>query len=500
MKSKTILRLCLGAGAAGLLAACTTVGPDFKPAAAPATPGYAMAGDAPAPQAALGDRLAADWWSLYRSPEIDAVVRQAVAGNHTLESARASLSQAQHAVLAQDSSLTLDANASVQEQRVNLAAFGFSNLPGPNGPISLSNPTFTIYSFGLNGRYDFDLFGQRRREREALLARAEAQGLQTQAAYLTLSAQVVNQAIAIASLRAQIAAAEDITKSDQANLDLVTKAYKLGGGTRLDVTTVQTELSSDRTTITPLRQQLAVSRHALALLLGQAPADWTPPDFDLEKISPPDRIPVELPSVLVRDRPDIRAAEARLHAATAQIGVAQADLYPKITLDASITQSALHPWDLFKYAATGFSAGPGVSVPLFHGDELKAKVRVAQDAARGALADYQQTVLSAFVQVADGLQAVAHDDQSIADADAELKASTDSLRLQRLRYQDGKVGLLPVLDNQRSYARARLAVIRARAQKLQDTAALLYAVSRNWDPAATTAAPQVATAATAASR
>ena len=198
--------------------------------------------------------------------------------------------------------------------------------------------------------------------------------------------------------------------------------------------------------------------------------------------------------MLVRDRPDIRAAEARLHAATAQIGVAQADLYPKITLDASITQSALHPWDLFKYAATGFSAGPGVSVPLFHGDELKAKVRVARDAANGALADYQQTVLSAFVQVADSLQAIAHDDQSIADADAELKASTDSLRLQRLRYQDGKVGLLPVLDNQRSYARSRLAVIRARAQKLQDTAALLYAVSRNWDPAATAPAPLVVTA------
>ena len=130
----------------------------------------------------------------------------------------------------------------------------------------------------------------------------------------------------------------------------------------------------------------------------------------------------------------------------------------------------------------------------------RSKSGGAQDAARGALADYQQTVLSAFVQVADSLQAVAHDDQSIADADAELKASTDSLRLQRLRYQDGKVGLLPVLDNQRSYARSRLAVIRARAQKLQDTAALLYAVSRNWDPTATTAAPQVATAATATSR
>ena len=494
-----LLRSLTCAASLAALGACATVGPNFAAPAASAVPAYAQAGDVPVTEAVIGDRLAGDWWALFHSPEIDATVRQAVAGNHSLESARASLAQARDTVAAQQSRLSLDANAGVNEDRVNLTSFGFNQFPGPNGPITLENPTFTIFSFGLSGRYDFDLFGQRRREHEERLARAETQAWQTDAAYLTLTAQVVGQAVAIASLRAQIAAAEDITRSDQQNLDLVTKAYKLGGGTRLDVSTVQIELASDQALITPLRQQLAVSRHALALLVGQAPADWAPPDFDLDQITEPTSVPVELPSVQVRDRPDIRAAEARLHAATAQIGVAQADLYPKITLDASITQSALHPWDLFKYAATGFSAGPGVSVPLFHGDELKAKVRVAQDAARGALADYQQTVLSAFVQVADSLQAVAHDDQSIADAEAELKASTDSLRLQRLRYQDGKVGLLPVLDNQRSYARSRLAVIRARAQKLQDTAALLYAVSRNWDPAATTAAPQVATAATAAS-
>ncbi len=291
---------------------------------------------------------------------------------------------------------------------------------------------------------------------------------------------MVSQAIDIASLKAQIAAAEEIVASDQSNLDLVSKSYRLGGGTRLDVTTVQTQLSEDQGTITPLRQRLSAARHALALLVGRAPSDWAPPEFELDRIGQPGAIPVALPSELVRDRPDIRAAEARLHAATAQIGVAQADLYPKLSLTGSIAQSALHPEDLFSFGATGYGIGPQLSVPLFRGDELRAKKRMAEDAARAALATYEQTVLKAFVQVADSLEAIANDDVQIADAQRAYQAASDSLRLQRLRFQDGKSALLPVLDAQRSYARASLGSIRARAQRLQDSAALLYAVSHSW--------------------
>ena len=491
-------RLLSFASVAALLGACTTVGPDFTTPAAPAAPGYAMAGDAPTREAAVGQQLAGDWWALFRSPELDQTVRQAVAGNHGLEAARASLAQAGDAVQAQASRLKLDADGQLAKDRVNLSSFGFSQLPIPGGgTLSLSNPTFTIYSFGASGSYDFDVFGQRRRERERLLADQEAQAYQTDAAYLTLTAQVVSQAIDIASLRAQIDAAEEVVKSDQSNLDLVTKSYQLGGGTRLDVSTVQTELASDQAIITPMRQQLAVARHALALLVGQPPSGFTPPEFDLDHIAQPDQVPVELPSALVHDRPDIRAAEAELHAATAQIGVATADLYPKLSLTGSITQGALHPSDLFSYSATGFLVGPSVSVPLFHGQELKAKKRMAEDEARQSLATYEQTVLKAFVQVADSLQAVSHDDQAIIDANNQLAASTDSLNLQRLRFQDGKTGLLPVLDAQRSWARARIAAVRARAQRLQDTAGLLYAVSHNWNRAATTE-PQTSTVASAA--
>ena len=482
----TLIRTLAGASLATLLAACTTVGPDFKPPVPLAAASYAMAGDQPTPQAApqetSGERVADEWQGLFASPEIDQTVRQAVAGNRSLESARASLAQARDAIETQAARASLNASATAAEDRVNLKSFGFATFPGPSGPISLSNPTFQYYSFGLNGRYDLDLFGARRRERESLLANAEAQALQNDAAYLTLTAQVVGQAIDIASLRAQIANAEAVANSDRQNLDLVTKAYKLGGGTRLDVATVQTEVASDEGAIPVLRQQLAAARHALALLVGQAPDQWSPPDFDLDRISQPSPVPVTLPAELAHARPDIRAAEARLHAATARIGVATADLYPKLELTGSFAQSALRPADLFSYDATGFLLGPTLTMPLLNRGELKAKQRVAQDAARQALADYQQTVLKAFVQVSDSLQAIANDERSVTLAQQGLQAATDSLRLQRLRYQDGKSGLLPVLDAQRSYARASSAAIQARARRLQDTAALLYATSRGWKP------------------
>jgi NodT family efflux transporter outer membrane factor (OMF) lipoprotein len=473
--------LLLACAAAALLAGCATVGPSFKTPEAPATPSYAMTGDAPSAESEVGDRLAGDWWTLLRSPEIDATVRAAVAGNRSLEAARQSLAEARDAIASQAPAATLDFGASAQGERANLAAFGFSQLPLGGKTVTIANPTFGAYSFGLTGGYDFDLFGQRRRQHEQLLAQADAQAFETDAAYLTLTSQVVGQAVAIAGLKAEIAARQEIVDSDKTNVELVQRSFEAGGGSRLDVVTAQTELAGDEQDISPLRSQLAAARHALALLVGQPPANWTPPDFDLDRIGQPASLPVELPSELVRDRPDIQAAEAQLHAAMAQIGVAKADLYPKLTLTASIAQTALNPGALFSYAATGFAIGPNLSLPIFGRGQLGAKVRMAEDEARGALATYQQVVLAAFVQVADGLQAVTFDDQSIVQADRALASAKENLALQRQRFEAGKSALLPVLDAQRSYARATLARVRSRAQRLQDSAALLYAVSRNWD-------------------
>jgi NodT family efflux transporter outer membrane factor (OMF) lipoprotein len=466
-----------------MLAACATVGPDFeRPVSPSGASGYAMAGDRAPLEAAAGEAAAKDWWALFRSEELDRTMRQAVAGNRSLAAARATLDQARHAIAAQDPKLVVDANAAVNHERINFAAFGFSSFPGQVG--ALENPTVTLYSFGANARYDFDLFGQRRRETEALVAQAEAERFQADAAYMTLTAQVAGQAINIAALEGQIAALEDVAASDRQNLEMVREAYRLGGGTKLDVTTIESELAKDEGEISPLRNQLSAARHALALLVGQAPADWTAPRFTLASFRQPDRVPVALPSELIRARPDILAAEARLHAATAQIGVAEGDLYPKVSLTAAITQTALKPLKLFSYDSTGWSLAPGVSLPLFNRGQLKARQAMAQDAARGALANYQQVVLEAFVQVADSLEAIALDDEAIALQTRAVDASSESLKLVRLRYQGGRTGLLPVLDAQRSYSRSRRDLVRAQAQRLRDTAQLLYATGAPWTPAA----------------
>jgi NodT family efflux transporter outer membrane factor (OMF) lipoprotein len=469
-------------GSTAILSACTTVGPNFERPAAPAARGFQMAGDTRPVEAAVGEKIAADWWTLFHSRELDETVRRAVAGNRSLAAAQATLDQARHAVAAQDPKLVVDANASVNHERINFAAFGFSSFPGSTAPVE--NPTVTLYSFGANARYDFDLFGQRRRETEALLARADAARYQADAAYMTLTAQVTGQAINIAALKAQIAALEDVVVSDRENLRLVQDAYRLGGGTKLDVATVESELARDEAAITPLRNQLASSRHALALLVGQAPADWSPPDFTLASFTQPERVPVSIPSELVRNRPDILAAEARLHAATAEIGVAEGDLYPKVSLTAAIAQTALKPLKLFSYDSTGWSIAPGVSLPLFNRGQLKAKRAMAEDAARASLANYQQVVLEAFVQVADGLEALALDDEAIAQHNRAVSAASENLELNRIRFRGGKSGLLPVLDAQRTYARARQDLVRAQAQRLRDAAQLLYATGAPWSAAA----------------
>ncbi len=161
------------------------------------------------------------------------------------------------------------------------------------------------------------------------------QEFQLDAAYLALTGNAVTEALTIASLNAQIATVEGIIRDDQTNLDLVQKEVRAGVATQLDIETATSQLAADRTQLPPLRQQVSVAQHALAVLVGRAPGDWVPPDFDLDRITLPEELPLSLPSALVRQRPDILAADARLHAASAAVGVATAQLYPSITLSAA---------------------------------------------------------------------------------------------------------------------------------------------------------------------
>jgi NodT family efflux transporter outer membrane factor (OMF) lipoprotein len=464
-----------------LLVAGCTVGPDFEKPTAPDTKGYESGGEPQpnvtdtkeAPQhLALGKKISGDWWQLFHSPQLDDVLRQAIAGNQTLVAAEATLAQAQQAVRQVQGAYypQVDLTAGASRQRINLAAVGI-NQPGP---------TVNLFTIGPTVSYALDPFGGNRRRVEQQEAFAETQDYQLDAAYLTLTGNTVAQALAIASTRAQIRAVESIIADDEQNLKLVQSSLAAGEATQIDVQSANSQLQADRTLLPPLHQQLSVARHALSVLLNRAPADWSPPEFDLEEFTLPEELPVSLPSELVRQRPDILASEAQLHAASAAIGVATAQLYPDITLSASYAQEAALLHTLFNPSAGVFNVGANLLAPVFHGGALRAQKQAALDAYERAFADYRQTVLESFGQVADVLDALAHDAELVEAQRRASEAADASLRLTRTSYSFGNANLLQVLDALRLDEQARLGYVRAQAQRYFDTVQLFTAMGGGW--------------------
>lgn len=466
--------------AAALLAAtalpgCKAVGPNFQPPAAPATSGYLMQGDATLPMAALSPdaRVAGAWWKGLGSVDLDRVMAQALAGNQTVAAANASLERLrQLAVAAHGAQLPqLDANAGIEEERINIQSLGFAGFP---------NPTLGLYQIGGQVSYDVDVFGGLRRSTEAARAQAESQARQADAAYLTLTGQTAMAALQIATTRAELAAAERAVEDDRQLIGVVQKAEGAGGEAPSATVSVRAQMAQDEAVLPPLRQQLAQARHALAQLVGAAPGDWTAPDFDLRGFTAPATIPVSLPSTLVRHRPDILAAEAILHAATAQVGVASAALYPDIKLTANIAQTAIPPANLFAYGASGWEIGAGLTQPLFHGGALRAQKKAAIAAAAQAYAQYRGTVIAAFTQVADVMESLAEDDAELAALGRSQDAAQSALTDDEAALKLGGGALLPVLDDQRHLEMARRARVAQEGKRLADIAALYVATAADW--------------------
>jgi NodT family efflux transporter outer membrane factor (OMF) lipoprotein len=475
----------------GLLAlevsGCAAVGPNFKPPAAPAVTGYVAPGErapsgadagpgAPTQAVLLGQKVSGDWWTLFRSPELDALVKQAVAGSPTLESAKARLAEAREGVVEARSALypQVAFTANEEQQRLTAAQFGLS----PN--VFPLPPNFNLFQVGLNASWSPDIFGGVRRGVERQTALEDYQKDQLYAVYLSLTGQTVSEAIEVAAVRAQQAALAEVLKLDGETLDLVRKERDVGEVPDSDVITAEGQLAADRTLEPALDQQLSVARHALAVLTGRPPAGWSPPDFDLASLTLPGQLPVSLPSELVHQRPDILAAEAQLHAASAQIGIATAQLYPSITLSAGVGGTALNGAELFNPAGLVWSVAAGLTQPVFDGGRRHAQRRGAVDEFRASAADYQQTVLRSFGQVADVLEALTHDSDQLARQQSALDLSMQSAGLQRINYTRGGIGIIDFLVAQRSYQQARLAYARAQAQRYEDTAELLAAMGGGW--------------------
>jgi NodT family efflux transporter outer membrane factor (OMF) lipoprotein len=477
-------------------AAGCAVGPDFKAPEAPTTSQYVAHDEkmetaieagpgAPKQTLQVGERVQRDWWTLFQSPDLDSVVKQAIAGNRTLDSARARLVEARESVKAASSAFYPEVSVSAGASREKLNAAGFGLTPSE---VPILPPNFNFFQVGATASYSLDIFGGTRRKVEQQEALAAFAAEQVHAAYLTLTGNAVSAAVQIAAIRAQTEALTQILDIDKQNVELVRTEREAGAVPDSDVITAESQLASDKTLQPALDQQMSVAKHALAVLLGKSPGEWSPPEFNLNALAIPGELPVTLPSELVHQRPDILAAEAQLHAASAQIGIATAQLYPSITLSGSAGGAALQGGGLFDPAALVWSIAAGITQPVFDGGRRRADRRAALAAFRGSAADYQQTVLQAFGQVADILKALEHDGNLLAAQQTALDMAAQSVRLQRISYSGGGTGLLSLLDAQRQYQQALVGHVRAQTQRYQDSIELFVAMGGGWwNEGATTA-------------
>jgi NodT family efflux transporter outer membrane factor (OMF) lipoprotein len=460
-----------------LLGAGCAVGPDFKRPAPPAVRVYDTPESAPAAEAnaAAAERpnaaasVPARWWQLFKSPPLDETLRLALASNATVDAARATLAAAREAVIVARAGFLPRLGASAAVQRS-----GGGNPPGPAGGGSL-------YQGGLTGTYTFNaLGGATRRLLEQQEALVDTQRFELAGAQLTLTGSVVSEALVLASTRLQIQTTQELIQSDEKTLALTQRMFEVGTVTRADVLTADSQLAADQATLPALRQQLSVARHALAILVGRAPGEWSAPEFELTEFALPGEMPYSLPSELVRQRPDILAAEAQLHAASAAVGIALAQEYPGLTLTANLTRESLSATDLFHNFDSFWSAGAALTQPIFQGGALRAQTRAARDLLAAQAATYRQVVLEAFGQVADDLRALEHDAERVAAYHRSLRAAADSLALQRASYTAGKTTILQLIDAERSYAQAVLGSASAEASQLQDCVQLFIALGGAW--------------------
>ena len=462
-----------------MLSGCISLGPNFTtPRLGNGVTAYSAEGE----RTPTGTRLAdvesgQAWWRSFGSADLDRTVQIGLSQSPSLAETRATLERFQAAERLARGSLEPQAQitADAQRQRFNSQAFGFKGFP---------NHTFDVYSLGAAVSYDLDLFGGGRRRNEQARARRERAAHQLDAGTLTLSGNIVLEAMQIAGLTAQLGAAGQIVADDRRMLDMVRAANALGGESRASETGSGAQVIEDEAMIAPLQRQLEIARHQLALLVGRAPATWTQPDFALERFTAPTDIPVAMPSSLLRRRPDILAAEAELHAATAAVGVAQAAQYPDIRLSGGLTQGTGNVSDLFSYDATGWNLVSGLTAPIFDGGGRRAEVKAAKSEVRAAQARYQQTVLRAFVQVSDLLSALQYDQRQLAVLGRAMEAGEREMADAEAAWRLGSTPLVRVVEAHRRLARLRFNLADAQARRLSDTAQLYAAVASDWhDPA-----------------
>jgi len=467
---------------AALVTGCA-VGPDFEPPPAPDVPRYTVGPLADATASAdtkggetqrftAGRDIPGEWWTLFRSRHLNGLIERAIAENANLEAAQSTLRQAQENAAAQFGTLlpAFDFNSSGTRQQFSPAQFG-----QPGAPIR-----FNLFNSTVNVSYALDVWGGKRRALEASIAQADYQRFQVEATFLTLTANVVTTAIQEASLRGQIKATQDIIKGQSEQLEVLRGQFNLGGTSRSDVLAQEAELAATQATLPPLEKQLEQQRSLLATLTGRFPSEADRQAFTLALLVLPQKLPLSVPSRLVQQRPDIRAAEEQLHQASANIGVATANLLPQFNITGDFGSAALKVASLFTPATAIWSIGGSVAQPIFHGGTLLHQRQAAIAAYEAARAQYRDTVLNAFRNVSDALRAVQSDAVTLRAQERAMRTATDSLNLAREQFKAGAITYLTLLNAQRSQQQALIGLVQAQAARYADTAALFQALGGGW--------------------
>jgi NodT family efflux transporter outer membrane factor (OMF) lipoprotein len=466
-----------------VLGGCT-VGPNFEPPSPPAaqtylsTPLADTGGTATVPGGgvqhfAAGQDIPGEWWSLFHSGQLDRLIRQALANNPDLAAAQAALKVAMENVKAQMGAyyplVTAGLNASRNQNAGEIAP-----------TLSSNTLLYNLYQAQLSVSWTPDLWGGNKRQVEALQAAADAQRFQLQSAYVALTANVVAAAIQEASLEAQIDAANQMIADEQQILAIEQRQQASGEIAGADVASQQVVLAQARQSLPPLQKQLAQQRDLLTALAGKLPADEVRGGLDLSRLTLPGDLPVSLPSKLVEQRADVRAAEESMHMASAEVGVAVANQLPNITLSANGGAIATQLGQLFTPGNQFWSIGIGAAGTIFDGGTLSHRTQAARDTLDQVGAQYRSTVISAFQNVADALHAIQADSDALTAAAAAQSAASRSLTIARKQLTLGQVSGVALLTAQQAESQARLALVQAEANRFADTASLFQALGGGW--------------------
>lgn len=477
----------------GILSGCA-VGPNYHRPPAPDVASYtetklpsgtmaASGAGGNAQHFALDRQIEGDWWSLFHSPALNVLVANSLRNNPSLAASQDALLAALDQVRAEQGAFFPSLSGSFQAERVHsqLSSGGISTVGSPrNGGSSSAVSTFSLLNASVAVSYAPDIFGGVRRQVESFRAQAQDQRFALEASYLSLTANVVTAAITDASLREQIAATKRIIASEQQGLDILKRQAALGGIAEAAVLTQQAQVETVRATLPPLESQLAQERNQLAAYEGIFPDQFHMPDLNLASLTLPGTLPVSLPSALVRQRPDIREFAALLHEATANVGVATANMLPQITLSAGGGREAFSAAQLFTPQSLIWNLVAGVTQPIFEGGSLLFRRRETIALMREAAANYENTVVLAFQNVSDVLLALQYDAATLnADSIAEL-SSQRSLAVAQQQFHLGGVPFTTVLTAEQTYDNAVITRIRAQAQRYADTAALFQALGGGW--------------------